>query len=619
LASKGDWAEASSLSSAIKDPTARILIDWYLFRSDFPRQDFMSLANFVDKHKDWPGVIEIRVKAERIFPKNYPDSYVLNWFKNYEPISYEGAMRYAEALYRGQHINNLQKMWERWLPESQITPQEQNEIIRKYGSIITKETWENRLHSALLSDQYTNARATARLLGKDYVALAEARIALSAKGKGVDRLISQVPASLSNDTGLILERVKWRRRSGNIKGAVALMLAHSKKETHSGTLKALWKERHILIRELIEQKKHHEAYNLAALHQQKEGFAHAQAQWMTGWLALRYQKKPMEAFHRFNKLYQNVETPISKSRGAYWAARASEALGDTQTAQAWYKAAAIYPTVFYGQMALDKIGQQPNYSGKMDKGVSLDQAADWPKVRAARLLYKAGLNNDAEKFIYSLIKDAQKGTIQYGAIAQLAKDLGMINLSIHTAKKAETDGVYLMQYAFPHLIQVTRQVNAQDHALLHGLIRQESAFNLQAKSRSGALGLMQLMPATARETAGKVGVSYSKKRLTTDASYNIKLGATYISRMLDRFDDSYPLAIAAYNGGPGRVSGWIKTYGSPKNLSHDDRIDWIESIPVYETRNYVQRVTEAMRVYSDIFQASGFEKSTVVAWNNINK
>ena len=95
----------------------------------------------------------------------------------------------------------------------------------------------------------------------------------------------------------------------------------------------------------------------------------------------------------FNKLYQNVETPISKSRGAYWAARASEALGDNATAQTWYKAAAIYPTVFYGQMALDKIGQEPRYGGQPDKGASLEQVVNWPKVRAARLLYKAGLNS----------------------------------------------------------------------------------------------------------------------------------------------------------------------------------------------------------------------------------
>lgn len=619
LAQHGQWAQASSLSASIKDETAKTLVDWFLYRSDFPNLDFVSMANFVMQHGDWPAVDRVRAKAEKVFPDNYPDSYALNWFERYAPLTFAGVKRYAGALKRAGRGESLQKLFSDWLPSAQITPAQQAELLRDFGGFINQNTMINRFHAALLTDQYTNARAIAARLQRGYPALAEARIALSAKRKGVDGLIRKVSSHLKNDAGLMIARVKWRRNAGNIKSAASLMLAYDEKVTHPQMLKAMWNERHILIRALMEEKKYDTAYRLAKAHQQTEGFSHAQAQWMAGWLALRYEKQPMAAFYAFDELYKNVKTPISKSRGAYWAARASEALGDTKTAQIWYQAAARYPTVFYGQMALDRLAQKPDYTGVPDKGASLKQAAAWTKIRAVRLLHKAGLQSDAETFLYSLLDDAKAGKLQYVAVCQLALEVGAPNISVYMAKKAENDGVYLLKYAFPEITDITRDVNFNDHALLHGLIRQESAFDLEAKSGSGALGLMQLMPATARETAGKMGVSYSKSRLTADAAYNVKIGSTYIGKMLDRFDGSYPLAIAAYNGGPRRVSGWIKAFGTPQNLGHDDLLDWIESIPVYETRNYVQRVTEAMRVYSDLFKASGYRKKTVLAWNDVRK
>ncbi|HJN04568.1 MAG TPA: lytic transglycosylase domain-containing protein, partial [Alphaproteobacteria bacterium] len=121
-------------------------------------------------------------------------------------------------------------------------------------------------------------------------------------------------------------------------------------------------------------------------------------------------------------------------------------------------------------------------------------------------------------------------------------------------------------------------------------------FNPDAISPAGARGILQIMPATARIVARSIGVPYSRRRLTEDPDYNSLLASAYLVALLERYDGSYVLAIAAYNAGEGRVNRWIRTYGDPRTPDVD-AIDWIELMPFEETRNYVQRVLENLQVY----------------------
>lgn len=132
--------------------------------------------------------------------------------------------------------------------------------------------------------------------------------------------------------------------------------------------------------------------------------------------------------------------------------------------------------------------------------------------------------------------------------------------------------------------------------MIYAITRQESAFDGKAVSHAGARGLMQLMPATARETARSVGLPYDVARLTSDPGYNARLGASHLGDLVSRWNGSYILAIASYNAGPGNVRKWIAAYGDPRS-PNVDAIDWVERIPFNETRNYVQRVMENLQVY----------------------
>jgi soluble lytic murein transglycosylase len=190
--------------------------------------------------------------------------------------------------------------------------------------------------------------------------------------------------------------------------------------------------------------------------------------------------------------------------------------------------------------------------------------------------------------------DLAKTPTEHRLTAELAASLGRNDLMVATAKASRQDGVEMVDQLYPVL-----SVPAGDRpeaALTLAIIRQESAFQADALSSAGALGLMQLMPATAKSVATSIGLPYSKPRLTSDPTYNMMLGRAYIGHLIEDYGGSYVLAIAGYNAGPRRVAEWIGRNRDPR-MKSVDAVDWVESIPISETRNYVQRVLENVQVY----------------------
>ena len=202
-------------------------------------------------------------------------------------------------------------------------------------------------------------------------------------------------------------------------------------------------------------------------------------------------------------------------------------------------------------------------------------------------------------FIMALAK-ADESIGWQALTAALAGGHGRPDLAIAVGKKAGRIGRQMISAAYPTLDIAKRTAlsggGSLEIPLTLAVIRQESAFLPEAKSHAGARGLMQLLPRTARRVAKGLKVRYSKSRLTSDPAYNVKLGQRYLADMIDDFDGSYVLALSAYNAGPSRARRWIRLNGDPRDPTIDV-IDWIEMIPLKETRNYVQRVMENLQVY----------------------
>jgi soluble lytic murein transglycosylase len=182
--------------------------------------------------------------------------------------------------------------------------------------------------------------------------------------------------------------------------------------------------------------------------------------------------------------------------------------------------------------------------------------------------------------------------------ARLATALGMPDMAVFVARRMGRDGLMLPDAGWP--MPFDPPSGAIDPALALGVIRQESSFDIAALSPAGARGLMQLMPATAQQVARQIGEQTSPVALTTDAAHNMRLGTAYLRGVLDQFGGAIPLAVAAYNAGPTRVNQWLADNGDPRTggqAGGPDMVDWIELIPIGETRNYVQRVMENTVIY----------------------
>ncbi len=593
-ASRGNWSAARSEAGS---GTARDVVTWMYLTSGDPNVSFSDIAAFVSRHPDWPGADRLSRAAETRLPSDLSDAQVLNWFARNTPVTAAGMKRYMAAMERQGRSGEAANVIRPWWVDANLSVDEQNEIIERYGNYLGQADHVRRLERIMGEKQYTPARALAAMIGRGYQQVVEARVALQEGDKGAAARIGAVPRGLLNDTGLLLSRVQFRRNNDDTDDAIAL-LNDAPPAASTTDPAAWWKERNILARRKFEQGDYRTAYRLAANHGlPPEGQDFATAEFFAGWLALRFTNQPGQAFDHFERLFNSAQTPITRSRAAYWAGRASEVMGSRDIALQWYQVAARFPTTFYGQQAAARI-HMPLDLANGDRPVitPADKAAfeNNSLTQAAKMLHKAGLKEQRAQFMRAMMKSAQTPQ-DYAQLAGFASSIGQIDVAVKVAKEAGKAGIYLADYEFPTLPAMGGMSGA-DKALVHALIRQESQFDPNAVSSAGALGLMQIMPATGTHTAKKNKLVHNTAWLTSKPEHNVALGSMYISELMDRFDGSLPMAIAAYNAGPGRVNQWVKQFGDPRS-GRLDVIDWMESIPVYETRNYVQRVMEGYAVY----------------------
>jgi len=276
----------------------------------------------------------------------------------------------------------------------------------------------------------------------------------------------------------------------------------------------------------------------------------------------------------------------------YWYAWAQEKAGAKGDAFTLY-ASLGQQRNYYGFLAADKLGRryQMNDSRTPVDRKALDQLGEQPGFQRARELYLVGKRLDARReWFYTT---GNLNTDQLRSAALLAHRWGWHDRAIITAAQARDWDDLALRFPLPHRdsIFATARQYSLDPALIYGIIRQESAFMEDAHSEVGALGLMQLMPATGRQTARSLNIRYGGSRALLKSDQNIRLGSAYLNHLMTRYNGSPVLAAAAYNAGPHRVSRWL-----PGDRSMPATL-WMENIPFRETRNYVKRVL----AYATIF------------------
>ncbi|WP_323981097.1 transglycosylase SLT domain-containing protein [Aeromonas media] len=287
-----------------------------------------------------------------------------------------------------------------------------------------------------------------------------------------------------------------------------------------------------------------------------------------------------------------------EDRWRYWLARSLEVQGRQKPARELYLETANLRG-FYGFMAAQRTGV-PYRIKNQSVGHKVPDwrtaSSRWPfLVRVRELLAMNEITAARSEWIHNMDRNPVAQRLEFGHIAL---NQGWHELAILSSIRAEAWDAIDLRFPLPlkRTFSQMAQERTMNTSLLYAISRQESALYPLAQSPVGARGLMQLMPATARETASKLGVPYRNEQQLFDPAMNIRLGSAYLKRLLDVYDGNRILAAAAYNAGPGRVKRW-------REQSTNKPMDvWVESIPYRETRNYVQNVLSFDLIYQHKLQ-----------------
>ena len=573
---------------------------------------FSSYASFLLAHRGWPGEAAMRRSAERaIDPVSSAPSQVVAFFRAYPPLTPAGHARHAFALLAtGQGEAARTAARTAWAAGVMPRPDE-DRLLTQFGSTFSPADHDQRMDVLLANRDLQSAQRMLPLVSLAQRPLFEARIALQTNAPDAAGRLAAAGATDSH-AGVLMDRVNWLRSGGQALAARQL-LATPRRLTARPANPETWLETLLSVaKSAAADAQWSTAYGIASQIDEtyapgtdvsarpyKERDAYTSLAWMAGDAALNKLGRPADAARMFERYARAARSPQTRAKGFYWASRAAAAAGQTAQSSTWIEEAAASPDQYYGQLALDKLGRQVTPPiAPMGAPAPAERSAfeARPLVQAIRALGDMGRWSDQSLFIRALAEQLESDSDRALAGA-FGRTIGRPDLGVWAAREARNKGASFYQpAAFPEV----QLPSAYQHrwSLAHGITRQESSFDRAAVSHAGARGLMQLMPGTARETAGRVGMPYDFGRLTNDPSYNIMLGTSYFSTLLTQWDGNVPLAVASYNAGAGNVRKWIAQNGDPR--AGVDIVRWIEAIPFSETRNYVQRVLENAVVYDAI-------------------
>ncbi|HZU89933.1 MAG TPA: lytic transglycosylase domain-containing protein, partial [Stellaceae bacterium] len=574
------------------DPVAIKVLRWMDLIHAQPAGRFAEIAAFLAQNPDWPGQKALRRQAEAAL-SGQPDTTAAAWLARHPPLSAAGLVRQAEILLdRGNAAAGAAALRAAWI-DGDFAAADEKDFLARHGAAIRPQDDTARLDRLLWDGESEAARRMLPRLSTGARALAETRLALTAIKPDAPALYAHIPAPLRADPGLLFDEARWDRKQKDIDAAARILLAATGDPSHPILW---WSERQLVARRLMAGGKPDLAYKIVARHGRLAGEAYAEAEFLLGFIALHFMKEPALAFEHFSRMLSRADTSFMKARAGYWGGRAAEAEGKSALAEKWFAVGAEHMATFYGQLAAHQLGRDapPHPRPEPVPDAAARARFDGNElVRATRLFFAAGYPEFGRAFLLHLAKRVRSAA-DFGMLAGLAEQEGRLDLGIAVAQLAVRAGMPLMMHGYPEIILPGG--GDTEHALLLAIMRQESEFELQATSPVGARGLMQLMPATAKLVAREINLPFSSARLVADGIYNISLGRAYLQSLIDDFGGSYALAIAAYNAGPGRVLQWLKEYGDPRG-GQIGMVDWIELIPVGETRNYVQRVLENLQIY----------------------
>ena len=594
-ANRGDDATVRRAMAGLNDPVAQKIALWTLTDSLSDRMSFAELDRARKDLAQWPrasrrqGGAEHKIEASGLTAQD-----IIDWFKVTPPQTSAGVMALAAAwrnLGRTDYAASLIRAhWRDQLFDAQT----QRTMLTRFGDLLTPEDHAKRADMLLFGPPSQASRDLLPLLDEPRRQLAEARLALRS-GSNLGKVLEILPEALRSDPSLNMEKVAYLRQNGREAETLTLASALPPSPSYTEASDRMWRERRLIFNLAVRAGNFDSAYRAVTGHGMTSGTNYVEAEFIAGWLALTKLKMPARADEHFAHIQASGSSPITLSRAFYWRGRTAESMGDPVAAATFYGDGAQYITTFYGQLAAEKAGLRLIELPRERTPTLTDHARFESRdvVKATKILIELDRQSLFRTFILTL-DDTLPTVEECALLVDLAATHGEQELAMRVVRAVAQRGFILPERGYP--VRLTPStLEGPEAAAIFGITRQESGFDPRVASGVGAQGMMQIMPATARSVAKRIGVAYDPNRLN-DPDYNMRLGSAYLGHMISGFSGSYVLAAAAYNAGPGRPAAWVGFCGDPRNTQADP-LDFIECIPFSETRNYVMRVMENVQVY----------------------
>ncbi|HEX8841817.1 MAG TPA: lytic transglycosylase domain-containing protein [Sphingomicrobium sp.] len=611
--SSAQYPATYAVAPAYSAPSvASSINDWRRLRQS-SGYSFADYARFLIANPRWPEEAKLRRWAEAAMQPGENPATVIAFFANDKPTTGGGWARLADAYAAsGRMPEALDAARNAWASDDLSGTDEQS-IWARYGGAFTTADHDRRIDSLLFAKKVDDAARFYSMATPARQASFAARIGMQRNSPDAESLYQAVIGTVTSDAGLMMDRARYLRDRGYEQAARDLAARQHDFVYRPADPQRFYDMLWLLASGAAQDRQWDTAFNIArhlsdalpegqTIAQQPIGARddYTSLVWLAGMAALDRTARPASAIAMFDAYARAGRSLQVQTKGNYWAGRAALAAGQFQQANAYFAAAAQYPELFYGQLALERLGKSvpaPQQSVAAMTATPAQRTAFYNNrlVQAVRMLGQQGASTEQALFVRALAQSLDNDPDR-GLAVELGRQIGRQDLPVWVAREARIKGsMFYVREAFPTL---PSSVSPQLWSLAHGITRQESSFDPYAVSHAGARGMMQLMVGTAREQAGKMGVGFDSYRLISDPNYNVMIGSAYFQRMLNIWDGNVPLAVASYNAGSGNVGKWVRQYGDPRGQV--DVLKWIEAIPYTETKAYVQRVIENSVVYDSM-------------------
>lgn len=604
LVKEDQWDSALKCAKSQNNTLLVKVVLWSKYKDRRSNAKTEEILRFVSENPSFPDVWTLKAIAESKINKKTDKKFLQRWFTLHLPVTDNGIKYYLSLM--GDKLKEKDK--KAWVQKAWIrvdyNKKERKEFLKKYKTYLTHSHHIKKIDHMLWEGHRSLDSDLLLLVNRDFRALFAARLQILKNHSNMSKILSKVPKNLRAAPGLLYARAMWYKKRGHYSKISKLILDHP----HISTLK---KDRWFKLRartalELAQKGHYRTSYKISSEHNYSNAVNYVDGEWFAGKVAWVYRDNAKVALGHFKNILNKSKYSISRSKSSYWAGMMYQKLGMKSQAKKNFDIAADYPNTFYGQLGIMKVKNNKDIH-IVDKVPTITKAdEDWIKnnelVRGSIMFAVARQHNASRRFAWAAFAQANTIGKKY-LLTRLGIDKNAYSLSVLYSKIAESRGVFFVNHSYPTLKLKSFNKDVEK-ALALAIIRQESEFDTHALSPAGAMGLMQLMYATAKQVGNEVRTKITKDLLYNSPELNVKLGSYYISQLVKRYDGSYILAIASYNAGPHNVDRWIKAYGDPRKLDNvDDVVEWIEKIPYYETRAYVQHVLSNLQIYRNILES----------------